>query len=63
MLLASTSASNTSVGANVSIKKPTPDEAQEQEVSSLSESDTRPAKKENVNMDQMEELNAAATHE
>ena len=63
VLEASTSASKTSVGANVSIKKPTPEEAQEQELSSSSEADTRPAKKENVNMDQMEELNAAATHE
>ena len=63
MLLASTSASNPSVGANVSTRKPTPDEAHAQEVSSSSESDTRPTKKENVNVDMMVELNAAATKE
>ena len=61
MLLTSTSASNTSVGANVSIKKPTPDEAQRQEVSSSSESDTQLTKKENV--DVMVELNVAATND
>ena len=63
VLQTSTSASNTSVVANVSIKKPTPDEAQAQELSSSSASDTQPAKKENVNVDMMVELNAGARKE
>ena len=61
VLSVSTSASNTSVGANVSTKKPTPDVAQAQEVSSSAESDTQPAKKKTVNV--MIELNEAATKE
>ena len=63
VLPVSTSASNTSVGANVSIKKPTPDTAHAQMVSSSSDSDTQPAKKENINLDVMIELNEAATKE
>ena len=59
VLQASASVSNTSVGANVSTQMPTPSVAPAQEVSSSSESDTQPAKKEDVMM----ELNEAATKE
>ena len=50
MLSVSRTASNTSVGANLSIRKPSTDAAQGQEVSRSSESDTQHAKKENVNL-------------
>ena len=60
-MLVSTSASNTSVGANVSTKKPTPDVAQSQEVCSSSEEDAQPGKKEIV--DGMIEINDAAIKE
>ena len=59
VLQVSTSASNTSVGANVSTKMATPDVAQAQEVSSSSEAETQPAKKEIM----MTELNGAAAKE
>ena len=55
-LQVSTSTSNTSVGANISIQKPTPSIAPGQELSSSSESETPPAKKEDV----IGELNEAA---
>ena len=58
-LQVSTCTRNTSVGANVSIQKRTPSVAPGQEVSSSSESETPPAKKEDV----MAELNEAARKE